>query len=672
MSSRRVAASVPRLVLVALCLAGLAVSVNAAAEEPASGAAVAAPAEPVHGWPIYGGDAGGSRFSLADEITPGNVKRLRVAWTFQHGDIARGGPDGKGWKSAFEATPILQQGTLYFPTPLGRVFALDARTGTEKWHFDTKLDLTRRFSEAASRGVAFWRDATAVADVPCATRIFYANLEARLVALDARTGTLCAGFGTAGAIDLRAAIDELWPGEYTVTSPPTILGDRVIIGSGVGDNQRTDASRGIVRAFDARTGAMIWSFDPIPRDPGDPDVATWKDGSHLRTGAANAWSILSADPARDLVFVPTGSASPDYYGGARHGDNRRANSVIALRGATGAVVWSFQTTHHDLWDYDVPAQPVLVTLRRDGREIPAVVQATKQGLIFVLHRETGEPLFPVEERPVPQSDVPGEQSSPTQPFPVKPPPLVPHRLAAEDAWGITPWDRAKCRDVIAGLRNEGIYTPPSLRGSLIFPGIAGGSNWGSVAFDERSQRLYVNTSRTAFVARLIPRDQFDAQKAANTDFTAEFSPQRGAPYGMTRRPLLSPFMVPCNPPPWGAIAAVDLAHGEILWESTLGTVRDLAPIPLPIKWGTPNLGGPLATAGGLVFIGAAMDDYLRAFDAESGAELWKGRLPAGGQSTPMTYRLTQDGRQFVVIAAGGHGKMSTRLGDSLVAFSLGD
>ncbi len=658
-------------------LGGVACGAAASAEAedaPASFGAAASPAaaNATAGWPVYGSDDGGSRFSVADEITPSNVKRLEIVWTFHHGDVARGEPDGRGWKSAFEATPILHDGTLFFPTPLGRVFAIDAETGAEKWRFDSQLDRTRRFSEAASRGVAFWRDATAGAGGACARRIFYANLEARLVALDASTGAPCSDFGAAGSIDLRAAIEESWPGEYTVTSPPAVLGDRVIVGSGVGDNQRANATRGIVRAFDARSGALLWSFDPIPRAAGDPAVASWKDGSHLRTGAANAWSILSVDSARDLVFVPTGSASPDYFGGERRGDNRHANSVIALQGATGRVVWSFQTTHHDLWDYDVPAQPVLVTLRRDGAEIPAVVQTTKQGLIFVLHRETGEPLFPVDERPVPQSDVPGEESSPTQPFPRLPKPLVPHRLSPDDAFGLTPFDRANCREQIAALRNEGIYTPPSLRGTLVFPGIAGGSNWGSVAFDERTQRLYANASRAAFTARLIPRENFDAEKATNSDGTREFAPQRGTPFGMVRRPLLGPLGLPCNPPPWGTIAAIDLSRGETLWESTLGTIRDLAPVPLPIGWGTPNLGGPLATAGGLVFIGAAMDDYLRAFDAATGKELWKGRLPAGGQATPMTYRLGPGRRQFVVIAAGGHGKMTTRLGDSLVAFALAD
>lgn len=673
----------PAAPLTARTLAAIAMTITALAPlagcrpaettHPVSAPAPVTSAARAADWPVYAGDAGGSRFSLADEITPANVARLQIAWTFHTGDVDDGSKDG--WKTAFQATPILHDGTLYFPSPLGRVFALDAETGAERWRYDTKLDRSTRYPESTSRGVAFFRDPAAAPAAPCAARILYATLDARLFALDARTGTPCSDFGDAGHVDLRRGVDAVDPREYVVTSPPVVLRDLVVVGSGIGDNQRTDSPRGIVRAFDVRTGALRWSFDPIPKDPSDPVIAggrDWKDGSNLRTGSANAWSILSVDAERDLVFAPTGSASPDYYGGERRGDNRHANSVVALRGATGAVVWSRQLVHHDLWDYDVPAQPVLTTLQRDGAEIPVVVQATKMGLVFVLHRETGEPMFPIEERPVPQSDVPGEESSPTQPFPIAPPPLVPHTLRPEDAFGLTPWDRAKCREKISKLRNDGIYTPPSLQGSLAFPSVAGGTNWGSVAVDAARQRVYLNTTRAAFQVRLVPRDRFEAEREAGKGRGLEFAPQQGTPYGLVRAPLLGPFGIPCNPPPWGTIAAVDLARGTIAWESTLGTTRDLAPVPIALGWGTPNLGGPLATAGGLVFIGAAMDDYLRAFDAETGAELWKGRLPAGGQATPMTYRLSPGSRQFVVIAAGGHGKLGTRLGDALVAWTLAE
>ena len=324
--------------------------------------------------------------------------------------------------------------------------------------------------------------------------------------------------------------------------------------------------------------------------------------------------------------------------------------------------------HHDVWDYDVPAQPTLVTVRRAGVDIPAVAQATKMGHLFLLQRETGEPLFPVEERPVPQGGVAGEELSLTQPFPTAPPPLVPQHLTPNDAWGLTFWGRGKCRERIKALRSEGIFTPPSLEGTIMFPGDVGGTNWGSVAFEPQRGLLLVNTTRLARIVTLIPRDDYAAVKAANPN--VEISPQTGTPFGMRREVLLSPFGLPCNPPPWGTLAAIDLATGTVRWEVPLGTTRDLLPVPIAIRSGTPNMGGPIVTASGLVFIGAAMDNYLRAFDVETGKELWKGRLPAGGQATPMTYRLREDGKQYVVIAAGGHGRLGTTLGDYVVAFAL--
>jgi quinoprotein glucose dehydrogenase len=354
----------------------------------------------------------------------------------------------------------------------------------------------------------------------------------------------------------------------------------------------------------------------------------------------------------------------------RHGIDHYGSSVVALRASTGRVVWRFQTVHHDLWDYDVPCQPTLTSLTRDGRAIPAVVQATKMGHLFVLHRETGEPLFPVEERAVPQDGVAGETLSPTQPFPLAPPPLVPQQLRPEDAWGITPFDRRWCRNRIAALRSDGIFTPPTRRGSVIFPGNAGGSNWGGVAVDPARGLLVANVMSIAFVVTLLPADQYESARRENPG--VEISPQTGTPYALRRERLISPLGLPCNAPPWGTLAAVDLRSGEIRWQVPLGTVRDLTPVPIPLRLGVPNLGGPLVTASGLVFIGATMDDFVRAFDIETGEEIWKARLPAGGQATPMTYRARRGGRQYLVIAAGGHGRAGTRLGDSLVAFALAD
>lgn len=630
----------------------------------AAAAEIAAPADGGQ-WPSWGRDPGGSRYSPLSDITAENVRGLVPAWTFHTGetDEARGAK----WKSAtFEATPLHVDGALYFCTGQGRIFALDPETGRERWRVDLGLVKGIGRADAACRGVSTWVDPQASPGSPCRRRIVTASLDAQLVALDAATGARCAGFGDGGAVDLSTGISHATRGHYAVTSPPAVIGDLLVVGSAVGDNQRTDDSSGVVRAFDARSGALRWSWDPVPRSQDDPAWATWKDGSAARTGAANAWAPLSADPSLGLVFVPTGSASPDFFGGERKGENRWANSVVALRASDGALVWGFQVVHHDLWDYDAPAQPTLIDVRREGRDVPAVVQATKMGHLFFLDRRTGQTLFPVEERPVPASDVPGEEASPTQPFPVRPAPLVPQRLRPEDAWGLTPWDRSRCRDRIARLRSEGVFTPPSLQGTVIFPGNAGGTNWGSVAFDPESRLVFVNTSRVAHVVTLIPRDSLDAARKATPN--VEISSMLGTPFGMRREPLLSPFMIPCNPPPWGTLAAIDTETGEALWESVLGTTRDLAPVPLSIGWGTPNMGGPIVTAGGVVFIGAAMDDYLRAFDAKTGTELWKGRLPAGGQATPMTYRA--GGKQYVVIAAGGHGRMTTTLGDAVVAFSL--
>ncbi len=609
-------------------------------------------------WPFYAGDAGGSRYSPLDQINTANVSGLKPAWEIHTGDVSDGS-NGRP-KSEFETTPIVIGGTMYLTTPFNRVLALDPETGREKWNFDPKLDLHVHYSEGlVNRGVAFWPGSDAASDGACHQRIFLATIDARLFALDSATGRPCADFGNAGQIDLREGVANITRrGEYEETSAPAIVDDLVIVGSSIADNDRVDSPDGAVRAFDARSGALRWSWHPI-----QAQIAP--------TGAGNVWSAISVDAARGLVFLPTGSASPDYHGFKRPGDNKWANSVVALKAKTGELVWGFQLVHHDLWDYDTAAQPVLGMLDRGGAQTPVVIAGNKTGHLFVLNRETGEPVFGVEERPVPKGDAEGEDASPTQPFPVAPPALAAQHLTADDAWGINDGEREACRAKLAKLRSDGIFTPPSVQGTVAFPGNLGGMNWSSGAFDGKRQIFITNINNLPMEVHLIPRDQYKPTEDAARQGTlrAEVSPQHGTPYGMSREVIHSPLGLPCNPPPWGELVAVDLAKGTIKWRMPLGTTADMVKDPAHIIAGTPNLGGPIMTAGGLTFIASAMDDYLRAFDTETGKELWKGRLPAGGQAMPMTYR-GQSGRQFVVIAAGGHGKLGTKLGDSVIAYAL--
>lgn len=621
-------------------------------------------------WVSYGGDPGGVRFSALREITRDNVGRLEVAWSYRTGELGR-----SPHETRFEATPLMVEGTLYLSTPLGRVIALDPATGAERWSYtpDPPVNPRLRFGDFASRGVSLWVDAGAAPNAPCERRLIAATIDARLLALDARTGRPCTGFGASSTVDLRQGLRNppADTTEYEVTSPPAIVNDLIVVGSAIADNNRADAASGEVRAFDVRTGELRWTWDPVPQDPRDPAHPTWSGSVAHRSGGANTWSVIVADPERDLVFLPTSAPSPDYYGGTRLGENRYANSVVALRASTGEVVWHFQTVHHDLWDYDNAAPPALVTIRREGREIPAVLQATKTGMLFVLHRETGEPLFPVEERPVPRSTVPGEEAWPTQPFTAAIPPLSPHRLAAEEVWGPTPADREACRAMLAPLRNEGIFTPPSLEGTLAIPSNVGGAHWGGVAVDTARQLAVIPVNRFASMVQLIPAEEYDpaAARQESQRLGYEYTRMRGTPYVMRRRLLLGPSGLPCSPSPFGALVAVDLRTGAKRWEVPLGmmapagTDADTAALR---TLGSPNLGGPIVTAGGLVFIAATLDPVLRAFDIETGQELWRGVLPAGGRATPMTYRVGD--RQYVVVAAGGGGPFGE--GDSLVAFAL--
>ena len=604
-------------------------------------------------WHAYGGSGEGTRYMPFTDINKDNVGQLELAWTFRTGELGQDAREGH--ELTFEATPIIFENTLYFPTAFGEIFAVDARTGKKRWSYNPKVDRSRSFSEVTSRGVSLWVDATDSGESPCQARIIEGTIDARLIAVDARTGSPCSDFGNEGTVDLNPGYNR-YPGsrssDYQVTSPPAILGDHIIVGSSIGDNWNVDTGRGTVRAFNARTGSLVWSWDPI---------------SHQQdtVGAANVWSIMAVDAARDLVFVPTSSPSPDFFGGKRPGDNANANSVVALKGSTGELVWAFQTIHHDLWDYDLAAQPALIDVVREGQRIPAVAQATKTGMVFILHRETGEPIYPVEERPVMPSDIEGETAWPTQPFVTRPAPVMPHNvLTPDDAFGPTPESAAECRALFEKHLSKGIFTPPSLQGTLMYPGNGSGTNWGSTAFDPERGRLVLNTSQLITLVQLFPAENWEAerQKAEEEGIDYEFGRQYGAPYAFKRRTLLSADRMPCNPPPWGELAAIDVNTGDIAWKKPLG------------KWGPVdgawNSGGPLVTGSGLIFIAATMDQKLRAFDINDGTALWETDLPRAGISTPMTYET--NGKQYVVISAGGHGKAGLKLGDYLMAFALPD
>jgi quinoprotein glucose dehydrogenase len=598
-------------------------------------------------WPAYAGDPGGSKYSPLKQINRENVTRLRVAWTYHTGDVSDGSEHPT--RSAFEATPLVVDGVLYVTTPFGRVVALDAETGKKFWDFDPKIDKDKSAGLFISRGAAWWSGGAK-------KRIFLGTLDGRLFSLDASTGKPDDSFGAAGFVDLREGVADKFPSRgYGMTSPPAIYKDLVICGSLTADGEPR-GPQGDVRAFDARTGKRVWTFHTVAQK-GEFGNDTWEGDSWKDRSAVNAWSILSIDTARGILFLPLTSPGVDFYGGDRKGAGLFGDSLVALDAATGKRLWHFQTVHHNLWDYDLPAQPNLVEVQRGGRLIPAVAQVTKTGFTFVFDRLSGKPLFDIEEVPVPKSEVPGEQAWPTQPRPVKPPPYARQSMRRDELTDVTPESRAYCAKLLEGAITADIFTPVGLAPTVLFPGTNGGANWGGASYDPETRTLYVNSMDVGMLYRMEPRP------------AGSVIPFRPKGSGTASSRFWDERLNPCQKPPWGFLTAISLDTGDFRWRSVLGVVDELIARGLP-PTGSPNIGGSLVTAGGLVFIGATNDKRFRAFDKDTGKETWTTMLPASAHATPMTFTGRKSGKQFVVVAAGGGNKYSSDFSDSLVAYSL--
>ena len=629
-------------------------------------------------WTAYAGSHHGQRFSKLKQITPDNVNQLDVAWQIRTGDMK--GPGDVG-ETTYQATPLKIGDSLYLCTPHSLAIALDADTGAEKWRFDPQAGMESNRQHQTCRGVAFYADApatlaaaTAVAPTAaaasaaqCKHRIFLPSSNAKLYALDAETGKLCEDFGDNGAIDLTHNMPNKQPGYLNPTSPPVIAGDTLIIGASVNDNYAVESPSGVIRAYDVHSGKLLWNWDSgnpdatEPFDPANPNQV-------YKASSPNSWTVFSADTELGMVYVPMGNRVPDQLGQYRNADEEKYTAaIVALDLKTGKLRWYQQTVHHDLWDMDLGSQPVLLDLDLPKGRTPALVLPTKQGDVYVLDRRDGTPIHAVTERPAPQgTDVPGEHTVPTQP--VSALSFEPPKLTESDMWGASLIDQMMCRIQFKKLRYEGRYTAPSLQGTLVYPGNFGTFNWGSVAVDPQRQVMFGMPTYLAFVSTLIPRDQLKGDTVMNLGEQG-INANEGAGYAVKMHPFLSPMGVPCQTPPWGTVAAADLRTGKIAYQYRNGTIRDLSPIPLPIKVGVPGIGGPLMTASGVAFLGAAVDNNFRAYDVATGDVLWNARLPAGGQATPMTY-LNSQGEQIVVLVAGGHGSIGTKAGDYVIAYKL--
>ncbi|RUX19473.1 glucose/quinate/shikimate family membrane-bound PQQ-dependent dehydrogenase, partial [Mesorhizobium sp. M2A.F.Ca.ET.042.01.1.1] len=590
---------------------------------------------PAGEWHFYGRTPFGQRYSPLDQITPDNVAKLQPAWTYRTGDVK--GPDDIG-ETTYQVTPLKIGDALFICTPHNFAIAIDAASGKEKWRYDPKIKLDNNRQHQTCRGVSYYADAKIAAGQPCAQRVYLPTSDARLIALDATNGQLCPSFAEGGTLNLMANMPYPKSGYYYSTSAPLIVAGKIIVGGAVNDNYSTEEPSGVIRAFDVDTGALLWNWDS-----GNPDVTTPLPAGQTYThNSPNMWSTASADEKLGLLYVPLGNQTPDQLGMGRSANVEKfSSSITALDLNTGQLRWVRQTVHHDLWDMDVPAQPSLVDITTANGIVPALVGPTKQGDLYVLDRRTGEPIIPVKDVPAPGGAIEGDHASPTQPasdlsFNPKP-------LTGADMWGITLFDQLACRIELKKLRYEGRYTPPSLQGSLIYPGNFGVFNWGGVAVDPVRQVMFGMPTYLAFTSKLIPRA--DVPPPGDTKGSEQgLNRNDGAPYAVVMGPFLSPLGIPCQAPPWGYVAGVDLKTGNIAYQHRNGTVYDMTPLPLPLKVGVPGIGGPMITAGGVAFLGAAVDDYLRAYDLTTGKQLWQARLPAGGQATPMTYTVA-DGRR---------------------------
>jgi quinoprotein glucose dehydrogenase len=612
----------------------------------------------------------GTQFSPLDQINTDNVANLELAWEFHTGDLPPENLTGK--LVAFEDQPTLVDGNLMICSTKRKVFAIDPKTGKQRWMFDPKDPLEKGIGMRKCRGIAHWQDDKAESGATCASRILLGTADYRLLAIDSKTGKPCEGFGEGGEVRIPISKPEIMAGEVIATSNPAVINDVVVVGSSVADNQRVKAPSGRVMAYHARTGEFLWEWDPVPRDRNDPAYKTWQDGTE-NFGQGNVWSSMAADEKLDMVYLPTTSTSSDFYGGERVGDNNYTTSVVALKASTGEIAWHFQVVHHNVFDYDIPARPMLIDYPKDGEMVPALLQNTKMGLVFIFDRETGEPLVPIEERPVPQGDtVKGEVLSPTQPFPVGMPALVPQKFGPEDAWGFTPIDRYFCRKKIESVNYGPIYTPPSEKGTIFMPSAGGGPNWGSGGYDADSNIMVVPVNRMPMIVKLTPREKSNVKKedGQNVEGLKMSFDVKDSPYIPTIEPLMSALGTPCSEPPWASLVAVDIVKKKKLWEVPLGGLDNMIPSWLPIEMnnGLPGAGGPLVTAGGLVFIGYSIDDAFRAHDLKTGKELWKVKVPAAAVAVPVSYEI--DGEQYIVIAAGGHSMFGSTLGDSVVAYKL--